>query len=109
MDARGRPRDGRPVKTDGGPHRALFEPGDDPRLVLAAFACPGCLGGAGRVALVDAFAVPVAEVVCPACGRLFQVELTLAQLAALLVAEPPAVRLRLGAQAARMRRALHDL
>jgi hypothetical protein len=93
-------------RSDGGPHRAAFRPGDDRRVVRAAFSCPGCLRGAREVALVDAFAVPVAEVACAGCGRLWQIELDLAQLAELLVAEPPAVALRLGGQASRLRRGL---
>jgi hypothetical protein len=88
----------RPVH-DGHAYEAGFEPADGSDLVLAAFACPGCLFGARALALVDARERPVAELACPACARLWQVELTLAQVLALLLAPPSALEVRRGPQA----------
>jgi hypothetical protein len=88
----------RPVH-DGRAYEAGFEPADGPDLVLAAFACPWCLAGARALALVDARERPVAELACPACARLWQVELTLAQVLALLLAPPAALEIRRGPQA----------
>jgi hypothetical protein len=87
-------------------HRAVFEPGDDPALVRAGFACPYCLAAAGALQLVDAFALPVAELTCGACGALWQVELTLAQLAQLITGGGGGLLVGLGPQAERIRRAL---
>lgn len=87
----------------GGCFGAAFRPGDEPTLVRASFACPGCLRAAHAVTVVDARALPVAELSCRGCGRLWQVELTLAQLLRVLVAGVAGIEVVAGPQAARLR------
>ncbi|HEU4658418.1 MAG TPA: hypothetical protein VFR97_12875 [Capillimicrobium sp.] len=94
-----RPRDGPACQ------QAAFEPGDDDRLVRAAFACPVCLRAAGGVRLVDAFAFPVGELSCRSCERLWQVELTLPQLLVLLTRDVAGLAVDAGPQAQRLRAA----
>jgi hypothetical protein len=84
-------------------YEATFEPGDEPLLVRASLTCPQCLRVAGALRLVDAVAVPVAELTCARCARLWQVELTLAQLLRLVLTDVARMRTELGPQALRLR------
>jgi hypothetical protein len=84
-------------------YEATFEPGDAPPLVRASLTCPSCLRLAAALRLVDAVAVPVAELTCARCGRLWQVELTLAQLLRLVLTDAARMRTDLGPQARRIR------
>jgi hypothetical protein len=84
-------------------YAATFEPGDAPVLVRASLACPRCLRAPDALRLVDAAWMPVAELRCARCARLWQVELTLAQVLRLVLTDAAHVPTDLGPQARRIR------